>query len=318
MGPVTVHLEPETLRRARVDLDGSGRIADRATVSDVAEAAIEYGLTGFLRTGPNGTSVEIEGTAASITSFLQRIAASGLRWSSAGELEPVGGTEFAVLVLPAARRPSAPTSAPADVALCPACVEALFDRGHARFLDPTIGCANCRGDVREAARSALRLVDPANRDIEGNPLKSAMTILLLGGRILATRDGKRVRLYADATRPAAVAALLGAMRTTEGRLVALCPDLEWAHRLAVLDEAATVALASPANPAVSADPQPVGPALDLTSSDGKVAVTLPGDGMTHLMARAAARPLAYLDLPVGTGPEIAELAIGTLFAERAI
>jgi hypothetical protein len=39
--------------------------------------------------------------------------------------------------------------------------------------------------------------------------------------------------------------------------------------------------------------------------------------MTHLLARAAARPLAYLDLPALPGDEPASTwpAIGTLFAE---
>ncbi len=140
-----------------------------------------------------------------------------------------------------------------------------------------------------------------------------MALLLVGGRIVATRDAHRTRLYADATRPAAVAALTALTdQVSEARLVVLCPDVDWARRLAVVDEAEAVALTSRRNPVLLVEPLPVGPARDLTPPDGLLAVTLPGCGMTHVMARAAARPLAYLDL----GPAAVASAIGTLFAER--
>jgi hypothetical protein len=66
---------------------------------------------------------------------------------------------------------------------------------------------------------------------------------------------------------------------------------------------------------VLVEPHPVGPALDLTPPDALLALTLPGCGMTHVMARLAARPLAYLDLPAGSS---SEPATGTLFAEPVI
>jgi hydrogenase maturation protein HypF len=305
-------------RRARVHLDGSGPMVVRATIADVTTAAAELGLGGFVRTDPHGVTVEVEGRAAAVTEFLHRICAGpdGACWSPGGELAPMGAGEFAVLAV-SAQRSAAAAHRGSDVGLCADCVATLFDRTHPRFLDPTIGCASCRRNGPDV-RHQLRLIDSGGRDLEGNPLKSAMIVLLLGGRILATRDPQRTRLYADATRPSAVAVLAGLTRP-EGRLVTLCPDLEWVRRLAVLDEAEAAALVSRRNPVLLAEPQPVGPALDLTPPDALLAVTLPGCGMTHLMARAAARPLAYLDLPAVAGDQPAgEPAIATLFAQRAI
>jgi hydrogenase maturation protein HypF len=324
-------------RRARAQLDNGGPIAVHAVVTSVTDLAGELGLGGFVRTDPHGVTVEVEGRAGAVAAFLARISAGpfGACWTPGGELAPMGAGEFAVLAV-SARRTAAAAHRGFDVSLCAACVEVLFDRAHPRFLDPTIGCPGCRrGDTAGLdgeQRSELRLIDPAGRDIEGNPLKSAMALLLIAGRILATRDAQRTRLYADATRPAAVAALAALTdQAGEARLVALCPDVAWVRRLALLDEAEAAALTSRRGPVLLVEPHPVGPARDLTPPNGLLAVTLPGCGMTHLMARAAARPLAYLDLPevagtepigpstgspTGAGPVGVASAIGTLFAQR--
>ena len=318
-------------RRARIHLDDAGPFPVHGVVSAVAESAARLGLGGFARTDPHGLTVEVEGRAAAVTHFLGRLAGGPLAacWTPGGELAPLGASEFAVLAV-SAQRTAATAHRGSDVGLCAACVETLFDRTSPRFLDPAIGCPACRRGEESGLRCALRLVDAGGSDIEGNPLKSAMALLLVGGRVLATRDARRLRLYADATRPAAVGALATVTdRSTEGRLVVLCPDVEWARRLALVDDAEAAALSSRRNPVLLVEPLPVGPARDLTPPGSPLAVTLPGCGMTHLMARAAARPLAYLDLPpvVGTaatdavppamGLGIAP-AIGTLFAERVV
>lgn len=329
MRPVTAHLGagvPAQLcgsetrrRRARVHLDDAGPTVAPGAVGTTTDLAAELNLAGFVRTDPHGLTVEVEGRAGSVTEFLQRLSAApyGACWSSGGELAPLGAAEFAVLAV-SARRTAATAHRGTDVALCAACVEVLFDRTHRRFLDPTIGCPACRRNGEER-RSELRLIGVDGRPIEGNPLQSAMALLLVGGRIVATRDPLRTRFFADATRPAAVAAL-GAMRVRapERRMVVLCPDVEWARRLAVVDEAEATALTSCRNPVLLLEPLPVGPARELAPPDAPLPVTLPGCGMTHLMARAAARPLAYLDLPPGAAQAGGPPAIGTLFAERDV
>lgn len=331
MGPVTADLglampaqicEPEAkLRRARVHLDGAGPLVAPTAARTVTQLAGELGLGGFVRTDPHGVTVEVEGRAGPVADFLRRIAAGelGAGWGPGGELAPLGAGEFAVLAV-SARRTAAAAHRGTDVALCVTCVSALFDRDHPRFLDPAIGCPGCRPDLTGSARSRLRLVDDAGRPIEGNPLKSAMALLLVGGRIVATGDALRTRFFVDATRPAAVASLAALARPGETRMVALCPDVEWARRLAVVDEAEAGALVSRRNPVLLLEPLPVGPARELTPPDSRLAVTLPGCGLTHLMARAAARPLAYLDLPTpaGSGHAAFAPAIGMLFAEPDI
>ena len=315
------HSGPETRRRrARAYLDDAAPEVTPVVVATATDLAAELGLGGFVRTDPHGITVEIEGRAGSVTEFLRRISAgpSGACWSYAGELAPLGAAEFAVLAVPALRTAAAAHRG-TDVALCAACVEVLFDRTHLRFLDPTIGCPACRRDGQDR-RSELRLVGVDGRPIEGNPLKGAMALLLVRGRIVATRDALRTRFFADATRPAAVAALKAmTARTPESRLVVLCPDLEWARRLAVVDEAEAAALASRRNPVLLLEPLPVGPARELAPPEAQLPVTLPGCGMTHLMARAAGRPLAYLDRPVArAGQAGIAPASGTLFAERDV
>lgn len=304
-------------RRARVHLDDAGPTVAPAAVATTTDLAAELNLGGFVRTDPHGLTVEVEGRAGSVSEFLRRISAApfGTCWTPGGELAPLGAAEFAVLAV-SARRTAAAAHRGTDVALCAACVEVLFDRTHRRFLDPAIGCPACRRDGGEP-RSELRLVGVDGRPIEGNPLKSAMALLLVGGRIVATRDPLRTRFFADATRPAAVAALAAmTARTSESRIVVLCPDVEWARRLALVDEAEAAALTSRRNPVLLLEPLPVGPARDLTPPDAQLPVALPGCGMTHLMARAAGRPLAYVDRPTVAGAGPIAPAIGMLFAER--
>ncbi|WP_033385050.1 hypothetical protein [Sporichthya polymorpha] len=308
-----------TARRTRVHLDDAGPLPMRGVLAAVADSAAALGLGGFARTDAYGLTVEIEGPAEQVAHFLARIAGGplGACWSPGGELAPLGATEFAVLAV-SAQRTAATAHRGSDVALCPTCVDALFDKTSPHFLDPTVGCSVCRrGDVGAGAaapRSELRLTDPAGRPIEGVPLRSAMALLLVGGRIVATLDADRTRLYADATRPAAVAALTAAAGPA-GSVVALCPDLEWARRLAVVDDDEAAALASRRSPVLLLEPHLVGPARDLVPTGGPLPVTLPGCGLTHLLARAAARPLAYLDRPAGADPGP---AVGILFAEPVI
>ncbi|GAA0613182.1 hypothetical protein GCM10009547_13840 [Sporichthya brevicatena] len=309
-----------TARRTRVHLDEAGPLPMRGVLAAVADSAAALGLGGFARTDTYGLTVEIEGPAEQVAHFLSRIAGGplGVCWSPGGELAPLGATEFAVLAV-SAQRTAATAHRGSDVALCPTCVDALFDKTSPRFLDPTVGCPACRRDesgaVSAATRSELRLTDPAGVPIAGVPLRSAMALLLVGGRILATQDASRTRLYADATRPAAVAALTGVAAATTGSVVALCPDLEWARRLAVVDEDEAAALTSRRNPVLLLEPHPVGPARDLTPAGGPLPVTLPGCGLTHLLTRAAARPLACLDRPAGADPGP---AVGILRAEPVI
>lgn len=222
----------------------------------------------------------------------------GAGWSEGGELPPLGAGEFAVLAV-SARRTALAAHRGSDVALCESCVAALFDPADPRHGDPFAGCVGCRRGQDSQAGAAARslgLRDAAGREFPGGALSGANT-LLMAGRIVAVRLPDRYRLYADATRPAAVGAI-GALtdRVRDGRLVALCPDLEWARRLAVLSPAEAEALASRRNPVLLVEPLGGGPAADLTPPDSLLALMLPGCGLTHLLARAAGRPLAFVDL----------------------
>lgn len=312
-------------RRARVHLETPPPAVLPGVVGTVTGLATELGLGGFVRTDAHGVTVEVEGPADEVAAFLEEIGLGlvgiepGLIWDEGGELPPLGATEFAVLAV-SARRTAAAAHRGSDVALCEACVRALFDPADPRHGDPFLRCAGCRRDGPEpVGERSLRLLDARGTDFPGDPLAGAGT-LLMAGRIVAVRLPDRYRLYADATRPAAVAAI-GALtdRVRDGRRVALCPDIGWAGRLAVLSDAEIEALSSRRNPVLLVEPLSGGPADDLTPPHSLLALTLPGCALTHLLARGAGRPLAFVDLPPWPAnvPSVAvPPAIGVLHADR--
>lgn len=284
MGRVTVQLESEPTaparpesrrRRARLHLDAGPADAGRAA-AEAADLATELGLGGYVRPDSHGVTVEVEGPAALVEEFGQLIRTDPRGWTDGGEVPPLGAGEFAVLAV-SARRTAATAHRGSDIGLDGA-------------------------DVAAADRGGLRLRDPEGRELAGDPVAGAIA-LLGSGRIVASASPHRYRLYADATRPAAVAAIAAVTsQIRDGQVVALCPDLEWARRLARLDERQAAVLVSPRNPVLLVEPQPIGPAVDLAPPDSLLAVTLPGCALTHLLAAAAGRPLAFVDLPpAGTG-----------------
>lgn len=284
-------------RRARVHLEAPLPVVGHRAVVEITELATRLELGGYVRTDAHGVTAEIEGPADAVADVLAVIRTQpGAAWIEGGELPPLGTNEFAVLAV-SARRTALAAHRGSDVALCGACVAALFDPADPHHGDPFGGCVGCRRGQDSPGAGPLRLRDSSGAEFDGDPLAAAIT-LLMGGRIVAVRLPDRYRLYADATRPAAVAAIsVLTDRMRAGRVVALCPDLEWAGRLAVLCPAEVEALRSRRNPVLLVEPVAGGPAADLTPPDSLLAITLPGCGLTHRLARAAARPLAFVDLP---------------------
>lgn len=288
MGHVTVQLElaapaaasaqpvAAARRRARAHFDNPAGADLGRVAAEVAELTGDLGLGGHVRLDPHGVTLEIEGPAADVEDLLVLLRAEPDGWIDGGDLPPVGATEFAVLAVSAGRT-SAAAHRGSDVAL---------------NVGQVIGL---RG-----LRAPARLIDAEGRERPGCPIEGAAR-LLTAGRVLAAADRSRYRLYVDATWPAAVAIVAGAAGrarngSRDGAVVALCPDLAWARRLGHVDERQGAALTSRRNPVLLIDPLASGPAADLAATGSKLALTLPGCALTHLLAEAVGRPLAFVDL----------------------
>jgi hydrogenase maturation protein HypF len=112
----------------------------------VHRLAVSLGLAGWVRNGPQGASLEIEGDAAAVARFEQRLAQvlpplavlSALSTRSVPRRRERG---FRILAsLRGARRRAL---IPPDAALCPACRAEMEDPGDSRYRYPFANCTDC-------------------------------------------------------------------------------------------------------------------------------------------------------------------------------
>jgi hydrogenase maturation protein HypF len=112
----------------------------------VHRLAVELRLRGFVRNDAGGVVVEVEGSAAEVQQFLDRLPAeapplAAIRHLSTEPITLAGDHAFVI-------EPSEPGSAPTalvapDTATCEACLGELFDPADRRFRYPFINCTNC-------------------------------------------------------------------------------------------------------------------------------------------------------------------------------
>jgi hydrogenase maturation protein HypF len=107
--------------------------------------ANELHLDGFVRNDAHGVAIEVQGEATALDRFLDRLpgAAPGLARIDAIEAQdapPRAGSGFAIETSVGGR---ALTGIAADVAVCPDCLEELFDPHDRRYRYPFINCTQC-------------------------------------------------------------------------------------------------------------------------------------------------------------------------------
>ena len=107
--------------------------------------ANELHLDGFVRNDAHGVAIEVQGDATALDRFLDRLPgeAPGLARIDAIEAQdapPRAGSGFAIETSVGGR---ARTGIAADVAVCPDCLEELFDPGDRRYRYPFINCTQC-------------------------------------------------------------------------------------------------------------------------------------------------------------------------------
>lgn len=112
----------------------------------VHRLARQHGITGWVRNGASGVTIEAEGTPAAVAAFHHDLprAAPPISVITAVEdspLSPNGDAEFRVI--PSVEGEAPATLAPPDMATCDACLAELRDPADRRFRYPFLNCTDC-------------------------------------------------------------------------------------------------------------------------------------------------------------------------------
>src|SRR5208283_3290484 len=108
--------------------------------------AAEEGLAGFIGNSTDGVTIEIEGPAERVASFVRRLRAEAPPLARIDSvfgraIPPKKEKEFRIVTSETRGRVS--TGIPADAATCADCLRELFDRGDRRYRYPFLNCTNC-------------------------------------------------------------------------------------------------------------------------------------------------------------------------------
>ncbi len=132
--------------RKRLSLHVEGIVQGVGFRPFVYTLARSVGVTGWVKNTAQGVFIEIEGTAAQLQSFQQRLEAekpkhAWLQRVEATQLESIGDQDFRIL-------PSSETAAKTalilpDLATCPTCLAELWEPTNRRYRYPFINCTHC-------------------------------------------------------------------------------------------------------------------------------------------------------------------------------
>jgi hydrogenase maturation protein HypF len=117
----------------------------------VYRLALEEGLAGFIGNDTDGVTIEVEGTAERVETFvarlrtdapaLARIDSVTVRELAVSGEAVAGQAEFRIVASEVTGRVS--TGIPADAATCPDCLRELLDPADRRYRYPFLNCTNC-------------------------------------------------------------------------------------------------------------------------------------------------------------------------------
>jgi len=112
----------------------------------VYRLAMEEALAGFIGNDTDGVTIEVEGPAARVEAFLQRLRAEApplarIDSIAVRELVAIGDAGFRIVASEVLGRVS--TGIPADAATCADCLRELLDPEDRRFRYPFLNCTNC-------------------------------------------------------------------------------------------------------------------------------------------------------------------------------
>ena len=251
--------------------------------------ATELALAGEVGNDEAGVLVEIEGTAAALDEFADRLRRRPPPTATVDSVESTDlvtrdDTGFRIVD---SIRAGGRTAVPPDAALCDECAGELRDRGNRRYRHPFINCTGCgprftitAGLPFDRARTSMadfalcdscagEYADPADRRFHaqsiccpgcgpvltysgagtGDALSDARALLRADG-ILAVKGIGGYHLACDAADPAAVSELRRRKGRGDKPFAVMVPDLETARRIARVNAASAELLTSAAHPIV--------------------------------------------------------------------
>lgn len=107
----------------------------------------QYGLTGWVRNGPKGAELELEGAEEALRGFLSALRESAPPLALIESVEArraTGGAPFeGFRIVPSERGERMRTLVPPDAGICPDCLRELLDPADRRYRYPFINCTNC-------------------------------------------------------------------------------------------------------------------------------------------------------------------------------
>ncbi len=255
----------------------------------VFHLAVELGLTGWVRNTPAGVEQELQGTAAALEQFDQRLHQELPPLAAISQLEqhdlPEQPAESGFVILPSSTGKHEAQIAP-DTALCADCLRELFDPADRRYQHPFITCTNCgprwtivtgtpydrplttmaEFPLCPACRAEYQ--NPANRRFHAQPIAcpacgprlslipehpqplAQALELLRQGQVVAIKGLGGFHLAVDACNDRAVARLRQRKQRDEKPFAVMVPDLAAARQLAELTALEERLLAGPEAPIV--------------------------------------------------------------------
>ena len=112
----------------------------------VYSLALEHHLSGFVGNDSGGVFIEIEGTAAAVTGFRNKLIGSPpplahIETVAAEELPLRGDSQF--IIVHSQDQATKHTLISPDICICDDCLAELFEPGNRRYRYPFINCTNC-------------------------------------------------------------------------------------------------------------------------------------------------------------------------------
>ncbi len=291
----------------------------------VYRLAREMGLTGWVLNSSAGLVVEVEGEAAELERFRQRLEAerppaSYILAREQSWLPAKGYTEFRILPSDEAAEKTAAVLP--DLATCRECLAEMLDPANRRYLYPFTNCTRCGPrytiilDIPyDRPRTTMRgftlcddcrreYTDPADRRFHAQPNacprcgpRLTATVAqtageLAAGRIVALKGIGGFQLLVDARNEEAVQRLRRRKRREEKPFALMMPSLDMVRQYCVVSEAEAELLQSPAAPIVLLRPNGrPGIAPSVARSSPYLGVMLPYSPLHHLLMRAFPHPI---------------------------
>lgn len=306
------HEEPQRLRlRVRGAVQGVGF---RPFAHGLATT---LNLAGFVRNGPDGVVVEVEGARTQEFARLLRNAPPPLARIDGIEVEPLAPQGEAGFTIAVSEGGPARTRIVPDTAVCDACLDDLFDPRSRFHLYPFVTCTHCGPRFTLTHRlpydrpqtsmapfamceaCARDYADPTNRRFHAEPIGcpacgprlshsvELIVAAICAGKIVAVKGIGGFHLMCDAGNEEAVAALRRRKAREAKPFAVMVANVASVDRIAAPSAAERALLETPARPIVLM-PSRENLAPSIAPGLSRIGIVLPYTPVHHLIFHAAA------------------------------